>query len=346
MTQNPTVTVATLLQVMLPMQHAGIPVEDSCAFIGLKSAHLNNLEARYPVSLVATLLTKAVQRSGDEYFWLKAAHPELVSTNNLFFYIIFQAKTLADFILRAERMYKYFTDELSPSHHVKGNQYFYTANFRLPEAEVSVYRVDFWISITLLYASLFAGEKHQIIEIHLSAPFNHRREVYEEYFQTPVRINQARVALCAPCSNLELTNIRNPQDPHLEQLLMRQLDAKLISDFSTTTFLLNVQEVLRKQLPNGTPGIEMVAEQLVMSSRSLQRKLAEEETTFHEQLRLVRSELAMQYLDQPEMSISQIAYLLGFQDNRSLTVAFRKWFDMTPSEYRRQHQVRFGQAQD
>jgi len=314
-------------------------MEELCAIAGLEPSRLYDYETTYPASVVKTLLKKAVEHSGDEYFWLKAARPELVSTNNLFLYILFQAKTFSEFMLRAERLYNYFTDELAPTHRMMDDHYIYQANFYNPEPEVSPYRVDWWFAISTLYSTLFAGEQYKMTEIHLSAPFNDRADIYEEFFQTPVLINQPQLAFCSPLSNLDLPNIRNPHDPHLEQLLMHQLHSHMQCSSPSATFLQKIHEVLRQQLPNGTPNLDSVASQLAMSSRSLQRKLADEGSSFNEQVRLLRSELATHYLKQQELSISQIAYLLGFQDNRSLTVAFRKWFGMTPSEYRQKNTV-------
>jgi len=331
------VSAASLLQYVLPAQHAGIPIEDMCNIIGVEPSALYDLEAYYPAPVVYELAREVVNRLGDEYFWLKAPSPELVPTNNLFFYILFQAQTLFDFMLRAERLYNYFTDEVSPSHRLIDDHYFYLANFHRPESEVSPYRVDWWFSITRLSATLFAGEQYKMTEIYLSSPFNSRREVYEEYFQVPVRIDQPQIAVYVPRSNLDLPNIRNLCDPQLEKLLMRQLKGRAHGKSQSNDFLEKLRDILRQQLPNGTPNLDAIASQFLMSPRTLQRKLSEDGTNFSEQVRILRSQLATQYLGQSEFSISQIAFLLGFQDSRSLTVAFRSWFDMTPSEYRQRN---------
>ncbi|MDP1194471.1 helix-turn-helix transcriptional regulator, partial [Klebsiella pneumoniae] len=47
-----------------------------------------------------------------------------------------------------------------------------------------------------------------------------------------------------------------------------------------------------------------------------------------------RRELAEQYLAQPSMTLLEIAYLLGFADPSNFFRAFRRWFDVTPGEYR------------
>jgi len=77
-----------------------------------------------------------------------------------------------------------------------------------------------------------------------------------------------------------------------------------------------------------------VAQALHLSQRTLQRRLQEEGTSFQSLLDDTRRELAEQYLAQPTMTLLQIAYLLGFADPSNFFRAFRRWFNVTPGEYR------------
>ncbi len=79
-----------------------------------------------------------------------------------------------------------------------------------------------------------------------------------------------------------------------------------------------VTQTLAELLPAGRSSVEVVAETLHLSARSLQRKLREEGTTFSEQLADSRVDLARHYLSTTDMADSQVAFLLGFDDSRSL----------------------------
>ena len=70
-----------------------------------------------------------------------------------------------------------------------------------------------------------------------------------------------------------------------------------------------------------------------LSLRSLQRKLAEEGTSYEALLAATRQELALSYLAEHRYSISEIAYLLGFSDTSSFTRAFKRWTGQAPSQY-------------
>jgi AraC-like DNA-binding protein len=73
-----------------------------------------------------------------------------------------------------------------------------------------------------------------------------------------------------------------------------------------------------------------------MSERTLQRRLEEEDTSFVQLLDDTRRELAEQYLGRLNLSLAQAAYLLGFADQSSFFRACRRWFDLSPGQYRSQ----------
>jgi AraC-like DNA-binding protein len=87
-------------------------------------------------------------------------------------------------------------------------------------------------------------------------------------------------------------------------------------------------------LPDGEPTRETVATGLHISSRSLQRRLQDEGTTFHDVLDDVRSNLAERYLGNERISLADVANLLGFSDQSSFTRAANRWFGTSPSKKR------------
>ena len=95
-----------------------------------------------------------------------------------------------------------------------------------------------------------------------------------------------------------------------------------------------VRSVLSELLPGGASGIEDVAEKLGLSKRTLQRKLSEENTNFQKQLNSAREALAVHYIRNTEMSIADIAYLLGYAEQNSFLRAFTIWTGKSVTEYK------------
>jgi AraC-like DNA-binding protein len=71
-----------------------------------------------------------------------------------------------------------------------------------------------------------------------------------------------------------------------------------------------------------------------MSQRTFARRLALEGLTFSEILQALRSDLAERYLADKDLSVSRIAWLLGFQEVSAFTHAFKRWSGKAPRESR------------
>jgi AraC-like DNA-binding protein len=71
-----------------------------------------------------------------------------------------------------------------------------------------------------------------------------------------------------------------------------------------------------------------------MSDRTLQRRLAAEHTTFDALLDEIRHQLALRYLADPKIAVSEVAYLLGYSEPSPFHRAFRRWTGATPGEIR------------
>jgi len=125
-------------------------------------------------------------------------------------------------------------------------------------------------------------------------------------------------------------------DPHLSDILVRYCEETLASRKRVrSSFRVRVENVIAPLLPHGKPQASAIARKLNLSPRTLARRLADEGLSFVSVLEEMRRELAMRYLADAKLSISQVAWLLGFQEVSAFTHAFRRWTGQTPSEMRR-----------
>jgi AraC-like DNA-binding protein len=95
-----------------------------------------------------------------------------------------------------------------------------------------------------------------------------------------------------------------------------------------------VENEAQKLLPHGRAQRHNVAKKLAMSTRTLARRLASEGTTFEDVVDELRRSLALQYVRTPSISLSQIAWLLGYEGGTSFNHAFRRWTGGPPSAAR------------
>jgi AraC-like DNA-binding protein len=83
------------------------------------------------------------------------------------------------------------------------------------------------------------------------------------------------------------------------------------------------------------PDLEHAAKKMGISGRTLQRRLAEEGTSFQGMRESARQDLARVYIDEPRLTVGEVAFLLGYPEVTHFTRAFRRWTGMTPKEFRR-----------
>jgi AraC-like DNA-binding protein len=97
-----------------------------------------------------------------------------------------------------------------------------------------------------------------------------------------------------------------------------------------------VENEVEKLLPHGKAKKETVAKAVALSVRTLSRRLADEGVTYEEVVDKLRRSLALQYVKEPSIAVSQIAWLLGYEGSTSFNHAFRRWTGQSPSAARNQ----------
>jgi AraC-like DNA-binding protein len=95
-----------------------------------------------------------------------------------------------------------------------------------------------------------------------------------------------------------------------------------------------VRAVLLELLPAGQGGAANVASRLAMSGRTLQRRLTQEGTSFQAVLERTRYSLARHYLARADITVAEIAFLLGYDEPSSFYRAFHQWSGTTPQRAR------------
>lgn len=126
-------------------------------------------------------------------------------------------------------------------------------------------------------------------------------------------------------------------DPHLLALLRRHADEAVAAAARArrTDLRSRVERALVELLPRGTPTLLSVANRLGIGERTLARRLTEEGASFRQITDELRLDMARGYLADPELSLSQITYLLGYAEQSAFTNAFRRWTGQSPHRWRR-----------
>lgn len=155
----------------------------------------------------------------------------------------------------------------------------------------------------------------------------------DDYFRAPIYFNSPlNKAVFKP-------SILNEEMATANDTLYTVLKAhfeKLLADQPKPNDLVeSVRRVITDNLSISETTVNSVASQLALSPRTLRRRLQEHHLTFHDIKKMVRQELAEQYLSNSQLGLSEIALLLGYSETSAFCRAFRDWVGDPPLVYRK-----------
>ena len=130
------------------------------------------------------------------------------------------------------------------------------------------------------------------------------------------------------------------RNAELLAMLAPQFEEDLRRENGEENFLERVRIAIQQKLTGRRPTIEDIADALHVSSRTLQRRLQVEGSSFQHLLDEARHQLARHYLNNSVLELNEAAYLLGYEDGNSFVRAFRTWEGVPPSRWREQRRAR------
>jgi AraC-like DNA-binding protein len=175
------------------------------------------------------------------------------------------------------------------------------------------------------------GDEADPIRVDFSTPAPQDLELFKQHFRCELRFEQPQELLILNSKGLDEPSPRALAE--LEQAT-EQMVARYLAIRDKADILNQVRAAIFECLPEGSVNAERIAIQLHMSSRTLQRRLDEEGMSFRSVLNDVRQSLALRYVQDKTLSLTEISYLLGFSEPSSFTRAFRGWTGSKPSQAR------------
>ncbi len=192
---------------------------------------------------------------------------------------------------------------------------------------------EFWLTTLMRISRQISG----ICIAPLAVRMRHCRELPPEEMKTFFGIEPEfgaaadEIIMPTAAATLALTGA----DHHLNKMLLGFAD-RALADLGEQPKSMRgrVEKLLPSLLPDGRTSAAEIARELGVSRRTLSRQLSAEGTSLPKIMEGIRTALAISYLEDGEMPISQIAWLLGYREISSFTNAFRGWTGSAPSQVR------------
>lgn len=331
---QPTTIASWAIVIWRALEARGVNPRAVFARAGVDAARFHDESARYPLSEMRRLWHEAVDVTGDACFGLEAGQYLHPTTFHALGYAWLASHTLHEALERFVRYTRMISTGLSMRLALVGDEAELVWGMTDPSIDVALPAADAAAAALLMMCRASCGEVFHPKRVRLVRPAPPCLDRYEALVRAPIEfgapdnvmvLDRAELERPLPTGNFELAQAN-------DEVVVRYL-----AHLDRHEVAMRVKAQLVEMLPSGRVTAKAVADALHLSVRSLQRKLAGQQTSFAQLLEDTRRELARQYVGTSRLSVGEIAYLLGFADPANFTRAFRRWTGQSPSEARAGH---------
>ncbi len=311
------------------LEHKGVDARRVFRSVGMPETLSNDPLDRLPEAQTAALYKASVAVTQDPYFGLTVAKFIHASNIHAVGYALLASKTLYDFCLRLERYFAIVSSSAMLS--VERNEREVALRFRHltlicgeNEDACLAFVLHF---MRLLYRSNFGPLR---VQFHHKCPADGDAP-YRQVFGIAPEFGCEQSALVFPVLLMDEPLVGSCPE-------LAQFNDKIAGDYLARLDKEDVAARVRAKiielLASDDCSRRRVAREMAMSEATLHLKLAQRETSFNDLLNETRKELAQGYLAQRALSVTEIAFLLGFTDTSNFTRAFKRWMGTSPTLYR------------
>jgi AraC-like DNA-binding protein len=180
------------------------------------------------------------------------------------------------------------------------------------------------------------GTRLSPVRVEFVQPRAHAK-IIERHFGCAVVWGGQRNAIVFRASDAQRPFVT--RNAELLAMLAPQLEHELNQENKDENLVERVRVAIQQNLTGRRPSIDDIADALHISSRTLQRRLQDEGSSFQRVLDQARHQLARHYLNNSYLELNEAAYLLGYEDGNSFVRAFRTWEGVPPARWREQQRA-------
>jgi AraC-like DNA-binding protein len=331
---QPTVATTSSRALLSACEQLGLDRQVLLAAAGLTAAEVDDPDGRLGVAHVSALWQKALELSGDPGLGLRIALAVPFGAYRVIDFLAASAPTVGEGLVKVARYFPLINAALTWT--ITHDASAVRMSLDHPGVPGTLPRAyaEYALAVTVLHCRHANGFSWPLVEVTFAFPSPPEPREYEHALGCPVRfghrvntfvLSQATWAMPSRASSSELLRTL---EAHADTMLA-SLDASRV----TST---RVARLIIEELEGGDPSLARVARRMALSPRSLQRRLAEEQTTFAEVLDQTRRHMAQAYINDRALALTEVAYLLGFSEHSAFSRACQRWFGQAPRQLRGQ----------
>lgn len=308
---------------------------------GIDPSQLTQPESRISFRQLVGMLDAAAHATGDDCLGLHLGAAQSIHCSGVLGYATAASPDVRTQITLAGRYFGLHQESATVLLSASGG--LATAVYETNDPQVTLHRQDAEMTLALfvaqvrLHTGLVAWAPTGVHFMHPEPQPASAREL-RRFFACPVHHGDRFNGLRFPEAFLDTPT--RTSDPALLEILKRHAEDCLSRQAHVPAWCGRVRRMIASALSSGHVNIEDIAQTLAMTPRTLQRRLADEGKQFSDLVEDTRRDLAVQYLRDPRITLTDAAFLVGYSDLTAFHRAFKRWFNQTPLEYQRQLRTR------
>ncbi len=309
----------------------GIRTDRILKDINFDSARLTDPDYRIPATLFLKIWQRVENDSENVNFGLHMGEDLThFPFNHIVFSVMLNDKEVLSALKNLIRYHTLMTDLVDPGLFLDET----TVVFSLEDIDHTVlnrHYTEFTFSMILSFLRHLSLENLNPCKVSFTHKEPENKEAHARFFKSKLVFGATGNEMVFERNLLEKkVNLSNPD---LLPLLELNAESKLEKLNETRSWSEKVSIAIHRKMASGPLSIDQIADDLVVSRRTLQNRLKEEGVTFRSIYENKRKEKAMALLKNRGIAIIDAAFLLGFSEQSAFNHAFKKWTKMSPGEY-------------
>lgn len=325
---TPDTIASYLLPIVKALDSRGVDSHKLLSRAGIEEAISTDPLARLPYNRMGEVFRLAAEATGDPQFGLYASRYMLPVHIHALGTALLASRSLMDLCRRVERFGSFLARTVVFYLDTQGNETKFSAHLEQPLRPEAT---DMFWSFILRFMRHLDSEDLNPMRVEIPRKETpDARQAYANFFRCPLSFGHGDMALYFDTNRLE----KNLPTASAELATMSdQVVRDYLARMDTADISSQVSRLLVANLPSGKYAKEDAAKALHISPRTLQNKLQDAQTTWRELVDKTRYGLAVSYLESGRYNLTEITYMLGFNDTSSFSRAFRRWSGSAPKDF-------------
>jgi AraC-like DNA-binding protein len=315
-------------------RYPGVDAERLLAGAGIDAAMLADPDALLTFRAWAGLFEAAAAETGDQAFGIGYAEQLPWKDLGVLAYVVFHSPTVGAAFANGVRYFAVQQTAGRPAIEIEGDAAH--LSYAIDDPTITAHGQHSEGALLLFVRIGRDGARADFapreVRLRHRAPERDAQHRIAKAFGCPVTWSQPRDEVVVAAADFRLP--MRDADPGLLPILLRHADECLAKMPSADDFVGNVRRLVVANLSSGDVTIEDIAARVGLSARSLQRRLQDSGSSFKDVVDEARLALARRYLEDPKLTLTEAAFLLGYSELSAFSRAFRRWTGTTAVAYR------------